>query len=375
MHVSRLLVAPSLLATALCLPGTAAAQWHGSFSPFGAVYTLSNDAADNSVEVALRLPNGALWPLASYATSGQGTGAGLGSQSALALSSDDRWLLAVDPGSDQVTLFRTFAGGLFLWRRDTDPSGGDRPTSVALHGDVAYVLNAGSDSIRGFRVGGWQGLQPIAGANYALSQTGAAAAQVGFSPDGDWLVVTERATDRIGVFPVHGNGTLGAPVFSTSAGQTPFGFLFRDDGTLVVSEAVGGAADASVVSTYRIAPDGTLQTITAAAATTETAACWIAIPKNGKFAYTTNTGSGTLSGFSLAPNGAATLLDADGVTADLGAGAAPLDAEFTPNGKLLYVLDAGNDEVRAFRRLGNGALLPLGTMWSLDDGAAGLLAR
>ena len=45
------------------------------------------------------------------------------------------------------------------------------------------------------------------------------------------------------------------------------------------------------------------------------------------------------------------------------------------DGRLLYVLDAGNDEVRAFRRLGNGALLPLGTLWSLDDGAAGLLAR
>ena len=129
------------------------------------------------------------------------------------------------------------------------------------------------------------------------------------------------------------------------------------------------------MSTYRIQNDGSLQTRTAAAATTESAACWIVIPKNGKFAYTTNTGSGTLTGFGLAANGTASLLDADGVTGDLGMGAAPIDADFTPNGKLLYVLDAGNDQIRAFRRLGNGALLPLGVMLSLDDGAAGLLAR
>ena len=249
-----------------------------------------------------------------------------------------------------------------------------RPTSVANHNRLVYVLNAGSDTVRGFRRQG-SSLVAIPGATYALSQVGAGAAQVGFSPDGDYLVVTERATNQIGVFPVLPNGTLGAGSFQASAGATPFGFVFRKDGTLVVSEAVGGAVGASLASSYRIGNGGALQVITGAVATNQTAACWIAIPRNGKFAYTTNTGDGTVTGFDLNPAGALSLLDPSGVSGTLPAGAAPIDFEFTKNGRFLYVLDAGNDEIRGFYRRNDGSLVALATAVPLDDGAAGLLAR
>ncbi|MEO6593507.1 MAG: beta-propeller fold lactonase family protein, partial [Planctomycetota bacterium] len=181
---------------------------------FGTVYTLSNATASNSVTVTLRLPNGGLLPFAEFSTAGTGTGGGLGSQGALAASDDGRVLLATNPGSDQVSVFRVFFG-LFMLRTDVEASGGTRPTSVALHGNLVYVLNAGSDSVAGFRIHNGQ-LTPIAGANYGLSQAGAAAAQVGFSPNGHFLVVTERATNRIGVFAVMPNGTLGAGHFQPS---------------------------------------------------------------------------------------------------------------------------------------------------------------
>jgi 6-phosphogluconolactonase (cycloisomerase 2 family) len=340
---------------------------------FGTVFSLDNDPTDNRVHVMFRGPTGNLIPVGSHSTGGTGTGSGLGSQGALATNKSGRTLLAVNPGSNEVSLFRVIAG-IYPVLLDREPSGGMRPTSVAVHGRLVYVLNADSDSITGFRRRGPR-LIPIAGATYPLSGASVAAAQVGCSPDGSHLVVTERATDTIAVFPVKPNGRLGNAQFVPSAGPTPFGFLFRDDGTLVVSEAAGGAAGASVVSSYYIDGNGGLQVVTGAAATNQAAACWIAIPKNGDFAYTTNTADGTLSGFSLDATGNLALLDPSGVTGNLGAAARPIDFDFTGNGRFLYVLDSAGDEIRGFYRKPDGSLLPLSVQVPLADGHAGLLAR
>lgn len=340
---------------------------------FGAVYSLTNETAGNAVAVTLRLPNGNLVPFADFSTNGNGSGAGLGSQSALAVSEDGGTLLATNAGSNELTLFRAFAG-VFLWRQDTASTGGVRPTSVALHGKYAYVLNADSDTVRGFRVQGGH-LHAIQGATYNLGGVGVAAAQVGFSPDGRWLVATERATNRIDVFRVFNNGTLGAGQFHPAAGTTPFGFSFRDDGTLIVSEAAGGAAGASTTSTYRIEPNGGLTTISSAIATNQSAACWAASTPNGHFAYTANTGSGTVTGYSVNPAGALTLLDPSGVSGNLGAAARPIDCGFDASGRFLYVIDSAADRINAFRRMQNGNLQPLATSVSLPDGAGGLVVR
>lgn len=356
----------------LALTATLAAPTAVTAQGFGAVYTLSNDAAGNTVDVSLRLPSGRLLPFADYATGGDGTGAGLGSQGAIAQTRNGRFILAVNAGSDEVAVFRTFFN-VFLWRTDTVSSGGDQPTSVAVSGRLVYVLNAGSDEVTGFRLRR-SGLEAIPGATYPLSQSGAAGAQVGFSPNGEWLVVSERATNTLTVFPVEPGGTLGAAQHNTSAGDTPFGFQFRNDGLLVVSEAFGGAPGASVTSSYRIMPNGQLMTITGAAATNQTAACWIAIPRNGRFAYTTNTASGTLSGYSIM-GGQLNLLDPSGVTGDLGAAARPIDADFDRSGRYLFVLDSGGDEIATFRRSPNGGLTLRTGAITLPDGAAGLIAR
>ena len=59
-----------------------------------------------------------------------------------------------------------------------------------------------------------------------------------------------------------------------------------------MSEAFGGAAGASTSSLYEVGADGTLSVLDAAVPTTESAACWIIISQDGRFAYTTNAGSG-----------------------------------------------------------------------------------
>jgi len=128
------------------------------------------------------------------------------------------------------------------------------------------------------------------------------------------------------------------------------------------------------VSSYVMDDFGNLRAVSAAAATNQTAACWIAIPRNGRFAYTTNTASGTITGYSLDRRGALTILDPTGVSGSLRAGAAPIDFDFGNSG-VLFVLDSANDEIVAFRRDSRGGLHPLAGSLALPDGAAGLIAR
>ena len=107
-------------------------------------------------------------------------------------------------------------------------------------------------------------------------------------------------------------------------------------------------------------------------ATTETAACWVVVTKNGRYAYTTNTGSNSISGYRIAHDGALTLLDADGKTATTGAG--PLDLALAKNSRLLYSLNSGVSEIQGFAVNGDGSLDSLGSIGGLPAGTIGLAA-
>jgi 6-phosphogluconolactonase (cycloisomerase 2 family) len=337
----------------------------------GAVFVASNAAAGNAVLVFGRSGTGALSEAGSYPTGGLGTGSGLGNQGGLALTQDDRFLYAVNAGSDEISAFRVTAHSLELL--GTVPSGGDEPISLAISGNLLYVLNDGTDpNITGFRIGPAGDLTPIPGSTRALSAAVPDAAQVGFSTDGSRLVVTEKATNQLVTFPVNPDGTPGAAVTQPSAGPTPFGFGFDKRGTLIVSEAFGGAPDASVLSSYRAASSG-WTAVSPLAATTETAACWVVVSPNGRFVYTTNTGSASVSGYRVGHDGSLQLLDPEGVTATTGAG--PTDADISRNGRYLYTLNSGSGSIGAYRIGADGSLTALGETAGLPAGANGLVAH
>ena len=339
----------------------------------GAVYTMSNAAAGNRILAFDRAPNGNLTPAGSFATGGLGSGGGLGNQSGLVLTDNNRWLLAVNAGSNDISLFAV-DDDVLHWV-DKAPSGGSKPVSVTIHRRLVYVLNAGSDTVSGFTLRPTGKLSPIAGSTRPLSGTGTDAAQVQFSPDGRWLVVTEKATNLILTYPVDDDGLLGPPQLHPSAGMTPFGFAFGARRQLFVSEAFGGAPDASAVSAYRLRRDGTLDVVSASVPTLQTAACWVVVTEDGRFAYTTNTGSGSISGYAIDSDGALTLLNADGRTANTGAGSTPIDLALSENGRFLFVLNSGAQSIGAFRILSSGQLQPVGAVGGLPASANGLAAR
>jgi 6-phosphogluconolactonase (cycloisomerase 2 family) len=340
----------------------------------GAVFSMTNAVAGNRVVAFDRLADGRLNPARSFSTGGTGTGGGLGNQGALAISDSGNWLLAVNPGSDSVSVFFVF--GNYLLRTDTRPSGGVRPVSVAIENDVVYVLNAGSDSLQGFKLGIYGRLTPIAGSKTPLSGSGTGAAQVGFNRDGDLLAVTEKATNLVLSFPVDGDGALGEVHVQASPAPTPFGFSFGRSDQLLVSEAAGGAAGASTLSSYRLDADGAASVVTGASPSGQSAACWVVTTRDGRYAYVSNTASDNLSAYSVAGNGAVGLLAGNPIAASTGAGSGPTDMALDRNSRYLYVLNPNNSTLSALQLSADGTLKTIETQASgLPASATGLVAR
>ena len=248
------------------------------------VYTLTNAAAGNAVARFRRAADGRLAPAGAAATGGRGTGSPLGSQGALAMSEDGTRLYAVNAGSATVAVFAVAPGGELTLRQTvaTDEEG---PISLALRQGLLYVLTTGGEgAIRGFDVNSRVGSPPSPGSTRPLGGPASDPGQVGFSPAGDLLVVTEKAANRIVTYAVAPDGRPGAPAPHPSSGATPFGFAFDPRGTLVVTEAHGGPDDQSAVSSYRLAA-GVPQAVSPSVPTRHNAACWIAVTADGRYVY------------------------------------------------------------------------------------------
>jgi 6-phosphogluconolactonase (cycloisomerase 2 family) len=249
-------------------------------------------------------------------------------------------------------------------------SGGLTPISVAESDGTVYVLNAGgAGNVAGFRNAQGQ-LRPLANSSRGLSAAGGTGpAQVGFGADGEVLVVTEKATSRITSFPVRRDGTLGPVVITPSSGATPFGFAFDRRDHLLVSEAPGSAT-----SSYRF-NEGSAAPILVSASVpnTQAAACWLAVTPNGKYAFTANAGSSSVSSYSVARSGQIALVNA--VAGSTGPNAGALDLAVSTDGLRLFALAPRSFQVVSFKIEFDGSLTTLGVGGGLPAGSAGMAAN
>jgi 6-phosphogluconolactonase len=348
----------------------------------GAVYVLTNQT-NNTVAVFRRTANGMLTFADEFPTGGAGDPTPqppdpatdpLASQGALIIGPGNRFLFAVNAGSNEISVLKINKSDLEIV--DVVSSGGTRPISLALHDDLLYVLNeGGTPNITGFNIEDDGTLTPLAGSTQPLiGGVAADPAEIGFSHDGAVLVVTEKAGNRLDTYIIDDDGLPSAPINNASNGMTPFGFAFNNGDTLVVSEAFGGAPNQSAASSYSVADDGTLSLISGSVANSQTASCWVVIPNNGKFAFVSNTASGTISSYRISPeNGSLTL--ANSTAANTGMGSAPIDMTLSVNSRYLYVILGGSQSVAAFRIEDNGNLTLVETDGGLPLGAQGIAAK
>jgi 6-phosphogluconolactonase len=368
----RRTVAAVLLSFGAAVAAPAVASAHPSRGGF--VYVNDNTAGTNTVAAFVRTGNGGLTPLpgSPFNAGGAGSGTGLASQGAIQVSSDGRYVLAVDAGSNQISVLRIGRdGALELVPGGVVSSGGAQPVSVAEHDGLVYVANAGAagSNYTGFTLSDLGHLRPLAGSTVPLP----AAAQPGdvlFNATGTSLIGTRVGTSQIDSFSVAPDGRLipapGSPFAAQGAG--PFGSEFRptNPDQLFVSNAHNAAGDGTV-SAFRVAHDGTLSSIGSSPfADQQTAPCWVEISHDGEFLFTVNTGSGSISRYSIAPDGALTLLGSTQVSSQAGVGA--VDARLSPNGRNLYVDESRVDTLGVFA-VDGGQLSEQGTV-ALPAGAA-----
>jgi len=355
----------------------------------GAVYIMSNSPAGNQVLAYDRAVDGSLAFVGSFATGGLGSGVGttvgadpLGSQNSLIVSPEGRWVFAVNAASNDVSSFKVDSSGLQLV--DKESSSGGYPVSLTYWNGLLYVLNAAGDgSISGFQVLPNGHLKPLKDSTRSLhAGTPALGAQpqilespgqVKFSPNGDFLVITDKGgvsgKGLIDVFKV----SHGLPAASATVTQThdpvPFSFTFDRYGHPVVVDASTGS-----VTAYAFAGNGNL-TVKSVVYAGQTATCWIAF--NGRFLITDNTGSGTLSGFTSSHAGVLAPVTPNSIVGVTGSGTAPLDMGISQDGRFEYSLETGAGTIGVFQVNPDGTLTSLGTAGSFPavGGFQGIAVR
>jgi 6-phosphogluconolactonase (cycloisomerase 2 family) len=354
-------VAAAAVATVATPTFASASSPAGASEAGHAVFVQTDNTAGNRVVAYRRAADGTLTPVGNYATGGRGgilAGSVVdhtASQGSLADDPRHGLLYAVNAGSDTISVFSVRSERLAL--RQVLGSGGTFPVSVAVHGDLVYVLNAlNGGSVQGYRVlGGF--LARIPGSHRALGldpnatpQFTTTPGQVAFTPDGAQLVVTTKGNGNdIDVFGVGFGGRLSAkPTVNAEPGTVPFAIAFDPFGHLVIAEAGTNA-----VSTFQLSRYGTASLLHRTP-TGQAATCWVTTA--GSFLFGSNAGTPSESGFAEAASGQLTLL---GNTAtDPGA----VDAVSAAGGRFLYVQTGGNGIVDEFSVAADGALTKIGAV-------------
>jgi 6-phosphogluconolactonase len=329
----------------------------------GHVYVNDNTPTTNTIAAFDRHANGTLTPLAGspFAAGGAGSGSGLASQGAIQVTAGGRYVLAVDAGSNQISVLRINPdGGLTLLH--VVSSGGTEPVSVAQHHGLVYVANSGNggSNYTGFTLHRNGALHPLANSTFALPD-GSAPGDVLFNSTGTHLVGTRVGTSLIDSFRVGSGGRLkpapGSPF--PAQGLGPFGSEFRptNPSQLFVSNAHNTGT--GTVSAFRLNSSGVLFSIgTSPFPDNQTAPCWVEISHNGKFLFTVNTGSGSISRYLIPTSGRLMLL---GSTPLSTSNAGAVDARLSPDGRNLYVDQSMADSV-AELAVSRGALTEVGVV-------------
>ena len=332
-------------AAAVAAPASAssASASTGASPVVGHVYVNDNTAGTNTIGAFDQHADGRLTPAAGspFVAGGAGTGTGLSDQGAIQFSADGRYVLAVDAGSNQISVLQVNRdGSLSLVPGGVVSSGGTLPDSIAVHGNLVYVANSGNggSNYTGFQFFGGH-LFPVPRSTVTLAAN-AAPADVLFNGTGTKLVGTEVGTSVIDSFTVGFDGRLtaapGSPV--PAQGLGPFGSEFRptNPDQLFVSNAHNVGAGTGTISSYSDSFNGTLTPVAGSPfPDQQTAPCWIEITHDGQFLFTVNTGSGEISRYQIAPDGTLTLLGSTPVGQTGGVGA--VDSRLSPDGRFLYV--------------------------------------
>jgi 6-phosphogluconolactonase len=227
--------------------------------------------------------------------------------------------------------------------------------------------NVWRSCVREPRVGDNGSLTSIPGSIRPLSTDHPNPAQVLLDPQRRVLLVTEKRTGVIDVYKVGSDGSLSGPNWVTSVGIYPFGMALASGSSssaLIVDDGIGGPNGTGAVTAYSVEDSVTL--LQGPILDHQIAPCWMVITRDGRFAYTSNADSQTISGSRIRPDVGISLLNADGVTGTTPGGTFAIEETLSRDGQFLYVIDSrlllptpGPATIGGFRIQENGQLAPV----------------
>ncbi len=376
-----------ILSLSVALPTTTmGADRSGPGKFAGAVYAMTNATSGNGIAVFERAREGTLTFTKIVSTGGLGIGdgtdgEGLQSAGAIALDSKNKYLYCCNPGTDTLTVFAVDHGNLNAVQ--VIACGGHRPISIAVRNQLLYVLNYDRfdrsannvGNLVGFKIGLGGLLKPIDNSTTALPAANLNPSHISFSPDGQFLALTAKATNQIITYHVANTRLLDAPVLHTSSGTSPFSIAYSNIKFMLVAESFNNASGKGAVSSYRFGSSNDVNVVTASSTNLQTGTGWIATTPNGLFAFASNASSNTISGYGIGRHGALSLLTLDGKSATT-SGIKPRDVATASKGHFLYVLNSQTGSVDAFRiAVPTGELTKIGTAGNISTaGSNGLAA-
>jgi len=360
---------PGLLAVTVCIGASASPVLAQAGGGNTSVFVMTNDKVKNEVLTYQRGYDGQFVLRERAATGGRGSGGEtdpLQSQGALTISGDHTLLFAVNSASGSVSSFHILDGIPVLIDKET--SEGAFPIAVTEHNGTVYVLNAGgSGAIVAFKADGFGRLHEIQNSSAFLTGTNSGASSISVSPNGKWLIVIEKASNSIDVFPILADGTLGTVVANKSVTAGVFATVFTPGGQLIVSEnQPNSGTDTSSISSYTINANGTLTAITQSIPTFGNGNCWNAITPNGKWVFVDNSATSSVAGFSISSAGALSPI-ANTVVSTLPEGSTNLDMAVSADGKYLFNVLSGAGAISVFTINANGTVNQLGSIEGLPQ--------
>jgi len=324
------------LLAALSLAGAVRSDAQETSTTSGAVFVMTNSNTGNESLQFLRNPNGSLVSVGKTPTGGNGTGGTtdpLASQHSLLLTSDSRFLLAVNAASGTISSFAVI--GAFLIPTGVVSTGGGFPNAIAQSGNLVYVLNAsGNSNVVGFNLENGH-LSRIPNATGYLTTGLSGGSSLTFSADGKVLLVSERTTGVIDSFPVNADGALGGATVTSYPGI--FDFTTSPTNGLLIT--VGGPT----VTSTSVADNGALKTVDSTPIFA--GACWVVVTPKG-FVYGSTGAASIINGYSLSNAGAITAIGT-GEAASI-PGATILDLAVSSDGLFLFSLNSGNGTIGAW---------------------------
>jgi 6-phosphogluconolactonase (cycloisomerase 2 family) len=356
----RLVAIVSLLALAVAGPSTLSRAAAAQSPVVGHVYVNANTTSENTIAAFDRHADGMLRPLpgSPFLAGGVGTGESIGSQDALRVTPDGRFLLAIAARSNEISVSRIAENGALTPVAGSPfSSGGLVPVSIALHDDLVYVANRGNGTeganYTGFTFDLDGQLHALDDSIVPLSATANPGA-IFFNATGTNLIGTQIGPDDgpsfIDSFAVGRDGRLiaapGSPFPAQATG--PFGGAFRptDPAQLYVVNAHAGPNHGST-SAYEVGSDGSLQSTGASPyPNRQTAPCWMDITPDGRYLFTINTPVSSVSRYEILDDGSLDLLG--NTTFNDPSGLRPIDARLDPGGDHLYVVGADAGVVSIF---------------------------